>query len=234
MDNIQCERRRYECTFSTHAHAYAQLIMPLNGRLEIETETKRVLVDEARLFFLPPDCDHTFRAERRNEFLILDIPDALFVKQDLEKLAGGSEYCFDERWQAIRQLLLNEAGRTTRSGAINHLFAYAYSMLLEECLPASVRHIQAHYAEELDLRKLAEIEHYTVGYYSEWFKKNMGVSPLEYIQRVRLNKAKELLANTRLPIIQIAHMTGYSHHSSLSRAFKDVEKMTPVDFRKKN
>ena len=91
------------------------------------------------------------------------------------------------------------------------------------------QYINAHFAEKIDLKKLADIEHYNVSYYTEWFKNTMNISPIEYIQNLRIKKAKELLLNTNLPILQ---MVGYEHNSSFTKVFKQLEKISPVDFRK--
>ncbi len=61
------------------------------------------------MFFIPPDCKHTFGADKSNEFLVLDIPTNILNKYDMEKMVGGKEFLFDNKWKAIRYLLLNEA-----------------------------------------------------------------------------------------------------------------------------
>lgn len=52
----------------------------------------------------------------------------------------------------------------------------------------------------------------------------MKISPVEYIQNLRVKKAKEFLLNTDLTILQISQMVGYEHNSSLTRIFKHLEK----------
>jgi len=233
LNSITCERRIYDYKLNTHAHVYAQLILPLHGKLYIETTYKKIILEDECLFFLPPDCNHTFNADASNEFLVLDIADNMFSKHDMGKMVGGSKFFFDDRWKAIRYLLLEEAGNQKSSSSINNLFFYAYHLIADEYIPHSINYINEHYTEDINLKKLADIEHYNISYYSEWFKNNMKVSPIEYIQNLRVKKAKELLLNTNFTILQIAQMVGYNHNSSFTRVFKDLEKITPVEFRKK-
>ena len=233
MNSITCERRIYNYKFNTHAHAYGQLILPLHGSLYIETTHKKIILENERLFFLPPDCNHTFNADKSNEFLVLDIADNMISKHDMRKMVGGREFSFDDKWKAIRYLLLEETNNQKSSSAINNLFFYAYHLIADEYIPRSIKYINEHYTEDITLKKLADIEHYNISYYSEWFKNNMKVSPIEYIQNLRMKKAKELLLNTNFTILQIAQMVGYNHNSSFTRIFKDLEKITPVEFRKK-
>ncbi|WP_343101608.1 AraC family transcriptional regulator [Romboutsia sp. MSSM.1001216sp_RTP31141st1_G3_RTP31141_220114] len=53
---------------------------------------------------------------------------------------------------------------------------------------ASVEYINEHYMNDIDLKDLAQIEHYNMNYYTEWFKNNMGVSPIECLQKLRIDK----------------------------------------------
>lgn len=233
MDNIKCERRIYNIAASTHTHEYGQLILPLQGTLSIKTEQKSLNLEDNSLFFLPPDCKHTFNANNTNEFLVLDIPNKMLNKWDMEKMCGGKSFLFDEKWKAISYLLLSEASIHKNSSSINNLFLYFYDFIIADNLHNSIKYINEHFTESIDLKTLANIEHYNINYYSEWFKRNMNFSPIEYIQNLRIKKAKELLINTNFTILQISQMVGYEHNSSFTRVFKYFEKITPVEFRKK-
>ncbi|EET87064.1 transcriptional regulator, AraC family [Clostridium carboxidivorans P7] len=233
MDSIKCERRIYNSKISTHTHEYGQLILPLLGMLSIETTYKRLKLKDDSLFFLPPDCEHTFNAYNSNEFLVLDIPDKMLNEYDMKKMRGGKDFLFNEKWKAIRYLLLSETDNNKSSSSINNLFLYFYNLITMENFPNSIKYINENFTENIDLKKLSDIEHYNVSYYSEWFKNNMNVSPIEYVQNLRVKKAKEFLLNTNLTILQISQMVGYEHNSSFTKVFKHIEKISPSEFRKK-
>jgi len=209
------------------------LILPIHGILYIETNYKKLALNDEHLFFLPPDCKHSFRANKSNEFLVLDISNNMLNKYDMEKMIGGREFLFDDKWKAIRYLLLNEANNKKSSSSINDLFLYCYHFIADGSIPDSIKYINEHFTEDIDLKKLADIEHYNISYYSEWFKNKMNVSPVEYIQNLRVKKAKELLLNTNLTILQISQIVGYEHNSSFTRVFKYLEKISPTEFRRK-
>lgn len=63
------------------------------------------------------------------------------------------------------------------------------------------------------------------------FKKWIGHTPHEEIQRVRINRIKELLSETDLSIHQIAERTGYEYDEYMAAAFKRETGMTPTEFR---
>jgi AraC-like DNA-binding protein len=233
LNSVKCERRIYDYRINSHVHSYAQLILPIHGMLHIETNYKKLTLENKHLFFLPPDCKHSFRADNSNEFLVLDISNNILNKYDMEKLIGGKEFLLDNKWEAIKYLLLNEADNKNSSSSITDLFLYCYHFIADGNIPDSIKYINEHFTEDIDLKKLAAIEHYNFSYYSEWFKNKMKVSPVEYIQSLRVKKAKELLLNTNLTILQISQMVGYEHNSSFTRVFKYLEKMTPAEFRRK-
>lgn len=65
----------------------------------------------------------------------------------------------------------------------------------------------------------------------ERFQRSFGVSPRQEIQRVRLNRVRELLAETDLPVYQIAERTGFENTEYLSVVFKRETGTTPREFR---
>lgn len=232
IKNIICEKRIYDSRFSTHSHLYGQLIIPVSGKMYIETECRQVVLDDKKVFFLPPDCNHIFKADEVNEFLTLDINKQILNKNDMYNFTGGKVLEFNEKWKAVRYLLLNECREKNNSNAINDLFNYCYHLIGEETKNRSVEYINEHFYENIDLKALAEIEHYNPVYYSEWFKRNMGITVSEYIKNLRIDKAKELLKDTDLSVFEIAQSVGYEHNSSFSRAFKERENISPAQFRK--
>lgn len=232
---IVCEYRTYTETINTHQHAFVQLILPLHGVLNIETDHKDLKLNDSQLFLLPAGCDHTFWANQRNKFLVLDIPQIMLPGSELAKFFGGKNYPMDEKWKAIRLLLMNEMDTDhDLSSDVAMLLHYFQKFLMQKSLPDSAVYMQKHFNQDIKLENLAQIEHYHVNYYCEWFKRTMGYTPLDYLKKVRIEHAKELLLGTNLNILQIAWEVGYAHHSSLTRAFKELENITPEKFRQKN
>lgn len=231
MNHVICERRIYTNQHSTHDHSFGQLILPLKGELNIETDYKNLSVHQNNLFLLPPKCRHLFHATQPNEFLVLDIPPSYMETSDMNKIIGGKEIILDDKWKALKHLFLSEIKHTTTSTSINNLFIYCYQMLTANHDYASIRYIDEHYTEDIELKTLAAIESYNVSYYSEWFKAQTGFTPFEYIQHQRIKKSKELLLNTDLTILQVGYMVGYKHHSSFTRTFKRITNLTPKQFR---
>lgn len=88
---------------------------------------------------------------------------------------------------------------------------------------------------DFNVTRVAEILDMNLSYISEYFTAQNGFGLLEYINRCRINRAKELLQNEpSLSIATIAKQVGFDYPSSFIRIFKRFEGMTPGEFRCKN
>ena len=82
-------------------------------------------------------------------------------------------------------------------------------------------YIDEHYPDcDLSLTKAAELFSVSESYLSSTFKQQSGVNFFNYVESVRLSKAKELLQSTELKINEIAKQVGYASSNSFCRAFK--------------
>jgi AraC-like DNA-binding protein len=231
---ILAERRTYPDVAYTHAHAHAQLLFPLQGTISINTDQPHQL-NEQHLLFLPPNCQHTYYGHDFNQTLVLDVPGHFCRDEEMRWLESGLLQAVDERWQALRFLLQNEVNdKPATHQAVTDLFHYAYHLLLQATTPRSIQYMRDHYNANLKLAELAALEGYNSTYYSEWFKKTTGLTPGAYIQTLRLDEAKKLLAETDWPILHIAQQVGYEHHATLTRLFQTHEKLTPSAYRHKS
>lgn len=234
IKGIVGEVRSYPDKCDTHIHPYAQLILPLEGSLFIQTDTDCFEQSKQRIFFLSPNCNHSFYSKNRNKFLVLDIPSYYLSAQELNRMKNTVSLVLDNRWKALRFLMLNEIENSyLESQSMTHLLRYALPLLLEDNQPSSILYIHENYYKKLTIQQLAELEHYNPSYYCEWFFKKTGNTPFKYIQKIRLEKSKELLLDTDFSLLQIAQQVGYEHQSSLTKLFKEAEDILPSEYRRK-
>jgi AraC-like DNA-binding protein len=232
LNTILCERRSYQEEPQTHDHTYAQLVIPVEGILAV-TVKKRVLKhDQQMVIYIPPDAPHSFYADASNQFLVWDIP-TMYVNHQETVLPLSQP--LDSRWNAARDLILTEVGPEGPSSnrRLSDLFRYILGLLTVglETESASLAYISEHYNQLLTIEQLAAIEHYNPTYYCEWFQKQHGLSPMAYVRKLRLEKAKSLLDETDYSIVQIAEQVGYKHHSTLTRLFLEHMGMLPSEYR---
>ncbi|MGF9696864.1 response regulator transcription factor [Paenibacillus sp. MABNR03] len=92
-------------------------------------------------------------------------------------------------------------------------------------------YITEHLEEDLSLVRLAELYHFNPSYLSRFFKQEMGINLSEFIDELRIRRAKDLLRNADLMVREVALQVGYEAAHSFTRFFKKVTGMTPQEFR---
>jgi AraC-like DNA-binding protein len=85
--------------------------------------------------------------------------------------------------------------------------------------------------ETFSLSSLAAEFKLTDAYVSEYFKEQTGENFSSYLERLRMDRACELLANTDAPILQVASLTGYGSDNTFRRAFKRRFGISPSEYR---
>lgn len=146
-----------------------------------------------------------------------------------------------EHCDAIMRL---ELGRktTTRAAAIWHHVTGFLLVVVElarsgrerrraSSLQPVVEHIERHLDQRLPLPELATVARLSVPRFKARFSEEHGMPPGEYVMRVRVERAVELLRTTPLPITRIAHDLGFPSSQYFATVIKRYTRRTPREFR---
>ncbi|QGQ95105.1 response regulator [Paenibacillus psychroresistens] len=96
-------------------------------------------------------------------------------------------------------------------------------------------YLQKHYTESINHQVLSERFGLVPYYISKIFKNKMGVSPVEYLTKLRIQKSKELLIERPdLLSKEISLLTGFQEQYYFSKVFKALTGLTPIEYREKN
>jgi AraC-like DNA-binding protein len=101
-------------------------------------------------------------------------------------------------------------------------------------LAPAIDYIMEHYAGRIDVPSLAALVGLSVKQFERRFKREYGAAPVQYILRIRLDAARQLLAGTRLPIAQIGRETGFYDNSHFTHQFQKYTGFPPKAFREKH
>ncbi|WP_372631094.1 helix-turn-helix domain-containing protein [Cohnella sp.] len=93
------------------------------------------------------------------------------------------------------------------------------------------QYVEGHLEEDLSLVRLARRFHFNPSYLSRVFKQENGMNLSEFIDRARLRKAKEMLAQEGMRINEIGAKVGYESPHSFTRFFKKSTGTTPQEYR---
>ena len=97
----------------------------------------------------------------------------------------------------------------------------------------SINYINKNFCEDLSLEELASQAFMSRTYFCAIFKQLNGMSPWQYINIKRIDKAIDLLKNTNLSILEIALNCGYNNTANFNKIFKSITNTTPKEYRKK-
>lgn len=93
-------------------------------------------------------------------------------------------------------------------------------------------HLRENLAQPHSLASLATLVHLHPTYFSNLFAREMGMAPIPYLIRLRVEKAQELLWFTDLPVKKIAAAVGFEDEFYFSRQFKKLAGCAPVQYRR--
>ncbi|MBE5786340.1 MAG: AraC family transcriptional regulator [Clostridiales bacterium] len=122
----------------------------------------------------------------------------------------------------LLQLLTEVAQAAENSGGTETSLPY---------IENAINFMNTHYTDPLTLEEIARHCQVSQYHFSRQFKRQMGFSPYDYLLKLRLIRAKALLASHD-SITEIARKVGFSDSNAFIRLFKKYEGMTPGQFRK--
>lgn len=89
--------------------------------------------------------------------------------------------------------------------------------------------MEAHYAKKLDVEQLAGVANMSVSAFHKAFKEITADSPLQYLKKIRLSRAKDLLVQRKMKAYLAADQVGYESPSQFSREFKRYFGQSPAE-----
>ncbi len=107
--------------------------------------------------------------------------------------------------------------------------AKAYS---DSIINEVISFVNKHYQEPLTLQTFCDQTHYNLSYISRRFKQETGMTFREYVQKIRIEKACELLAGSDMTVSEIAKTVGYDDIQFFHSIFKRLLHMTPKEYKK--
>jgi len=123
------------------------------------------------------------------------------------------------------------------SRALNEFIELVYSSQdarkVTQIRPA-INYIDANFDKLITLAEVARASHLSVSRLAHLFKEQMGITIIDYLTSVRIERAKQLLLATEQNCTEICFEVGYNNQSYFTRTFKSLVGMTPRQFRARN
>ncbi|OOV90509.1 helix-turn-helix domain-containing protein [Pseudomonas sp. MF4836] len=240
--------RSYSGQVELHEHDFHQIVLPQSGSMDIEVDGRGGKVDGSQGVVIAAGARHTFLANRCNSFLVLDV--LTQGAQGPKSAAPLLEPLSDKRFFAvrpdIRHLLdyasSNGAGLISSPGMVEPWSRLLLCSLLQPdvapnhpgqfILARAQAYIERHLSTPMTVRDIARNAGTSERRLYVLFGQHLKTTPFAHIAMLRLNLAIDLLRQTSLSIIEIAHRAGYADQSALTHALKKARNLTPASVRK--
>ena len=176
------------------------------------------------LHYQPTPYIFTMSEEQINEFVT--------VHTEIAAFEGTTNVLEDAICKRKIELLLLKLIKSA-SESESYLSKKPSHTLASTTLQPVINYINEHYSESIRREDLANIVHLSPSYFGDVFKKNLGISVVDYITDVRMRKAYSLIRHTKMPINEIVQSVGFNSPSLFYRKFYEYYKMKPSDISRK-
>ena len=105
--------------------------------------------------------------------------------------------------------------------------------LAVDLIRTAKEYIQRHFTQDLSLDEVSEKVQISPYYFSKLFKKETGENFIEYLTKVRIEKAKKLLRESQMTMKEISNAVGYSNPNYFSHTFKKNVGVSPSEYKER-
>ena len=238
-----------------HTHPFTELFYVVDGKGEFNIQGQRFPVKPNDFVIINPQVEHTELSspDEPLEYIVLAINGLSF--SNLTPVSeGGHPFSFfnlrDEQKDILRYLNAMVQEATSQSMSYELVCHNLLEILLIKILRhqhfdlevgkqskatkdiSFIKHyLETYYHESIQLEDLASMTHLSRFYISHSFKKEIGMSPMEYLIAIRIKESKILLRTTNYSISQVADIVGFTTPTYFSKQFRKSTGISPTDYR---
>ena len=149
------------------------------------------------------------------------------IKQHLENDPDGCNFYIEHLMNALSAHLVQKYCNT------RYPFKEYTGGLPSYKLKQSLEYINDNLEEPIKLSDIAKLVNTSQFYFCRLFRESIGISPYQYVLQQRIKKARNLIENSSLSLIDIAYESGFSSQSQMTHHFRKSVGVTPKVYRNK-
>lgn len=228
-----------------------KLFYLIDGEIVIETEKEKVVAESGDMVLIPAGTKHDFHLSKKNYakkyWIHADITvngNNLFDYFILPyKIHVGKNDFVEGLFQSVLKFaegnsLSDKLNCSANLCSIIAFYAdhcnYTDSRVREDEIDRAIKFIKSRYSEKITLEDLCATANLSKGYFLRKFKERTGLSPMHYLNILKMDKAKTLLEQSDKPINEIMEQLGYFDSAHFSKLFKSYCGYSPKQFRALN
>ncbi len=213
-----------------------------------EIDGRELAVEEGNLILYRPDVKQKYSFKKKDNSISCYLHfTGSGCQEQLDKIfRDGQSVVFVGKSHSVREVFERMSGEyilkkpcfeSVCAAYLSEFFAIVQRKLVYLRTDTSNKNVPAidkvclymneRYNENVPLKVYAEYCNLSLGRFSHLFKETVGVSPMEYIISIRINKAKELLKISDFSAAEIAELCGFGNQNYFSRIFKEKTGVSP-------
>lgn len=181
-------------------------------------------LDEVAYSHRVPRIDRLVRTFGHPDPIVHNLGQALI--STLEQPNNASKLFVDHVFHALNCHLVCSYGGITQSSK------HAQGGLTARQVRRATEFLDTHLGADVDLQQVAETCELSVSHFARAFKQTFRKPPYRWLIERRIDKARDLMTNSRLSIVEIAIQCGFTDQSALNRSFKRIHGVTPGTWRR--
>lgn len=239
-----------------HTHPSYMFVLPFNDETSLKIAGKITRPVPGKIFALGPDMPHQeLPSASPPRYIAIFIKKNFFEKQSsfysFKKDVFSRGVFFEQPHQllpALKRFMIEADSGTEGSRAVLealsvevcHLLIRGFlnrSLLQDRIslrveIDRAVEFMHANIDKKISIKDLSAVAHMSITHFTRVFKNEIGNTPMEYLNRIRLERAKRLLMAGDKSITEIAFECGFSNPSYLSACFRKSYGISPADYLK--
>lgn len=233
------------------------LVYISSGSGQFRCNKKRYPLKKGSLFFLFPGVLHSYETDASdllcqwwlgfNGYNVKEILERLDIDKTNPIITIESKSDIES---LIKRVVQSEIDNTpldvlTQTGVLYNIFGMISSNRIKASynrdshsnthsnIDKAISFMESNYNSKISIMDIADYVSMSKSYFYSTFKKEVGVTPNEYIKLLQLKQAKSLIQNTKLSIKEVSKLVGFDDPLYFSKFFKKHTGFSPMDFRGK-
>ncbi len=238
-----------------HSHHCTEIMIAIDGEGTLTVNGQNYPLNGRSLYVVNPTTEHTESTKTSLRYYVFKFENYIPYNQTLFTPVNIYDMPHDKRelllnyCNIIRQELLSPSSYTTETvtSLLTCVYFFCTDFLkrndtyiqhkminnkISSRVQTVINYLQSHYQEDIVISEIATQFSFSHNNLIRVFKKETGLSPRDYLIKIRLESATHLLKNTDYAILHIAFHTGFTSSAFFSKTFKQKYGMTPSQYRK--
>lgn len=201
----------------------------------IENGEKDIAVEQAKAFYDWMIAVHSNHMDN----ICLKVLEFVMRAEHTAFLNGGINYGFLYRENYLPTVMTMQEHGELKQWFLSKIAEVCHNITAKReeksvsLINQAKNYIKQNYEKEISLDEVSRMINISPYYFSKLFKEETGENFIDYLTKIRIQHAKELLKNPAYSIKEVCAKSGYSDPNYFSRIFKKKENLTPSEYRER-